>query len=54
MPNVECPMTTCKHNIQKECNKDTISLKWRFAADLGMGNIVCMECLQLEIIGGDK
>jgi hypothetical protein len=48
---VECPMKDCKNNIMNECNKDKICLKWRFAADMGKGNIVCMECLDMELMG---
>lgn len=51
---LECPMTTCRHNINRECGKDKVSLKWRFAADMGKGNIVCMECLQLDLGEGEK
>jgi hypothetical protein len=52
MMKVECPMVACKHNIMKECNKESISLKWRLAADTGSGNIVFMECLQMELQDG--
>ena len=48
---IECPMITCIHNFEKQCQKEKICLKWRFAADLGKGNIVCMECLDMELMG---
>ena len=46
---VECPMRDCKHNMDKKCFKEDISLKWRFAADMGKGNIVCFECIDMEL-----
>lgn len=53
---VECPLIACIHN-QKDrgkkgmCRLDHIELKWRFAADMGKGNIVCMECLYCTFEG---
>jgi len=52
---VECAMRGCVHN--RPFNKDyghceadkDIVLKWRLAADFGRGNIVMMECLNLEL-----
>ena len=47
---VECPMSTCIYNENRMCiYPDRICLKWRFAADMGKGNIVCMECLMMQI-----
>ena len=51
MPGVECPMPNCKWNENKMCvYPKNICLKWRFAADMGPGNIVFMECLMMELV----
>lgn len=50
MTNVDCPMKGCKNNVGGTCNAPAICLKWRFAADMGKGNIVCLECLQLDLM----
>ena len=47
---VECPMSSCIWNENKECKYDgNFCLKWRFAADMGKGNIVCLECLMMQL-----
>ncbi len=51
---VECPLTTCVFNANDRgkkglCRCEHIELKWRFAANMGPGNIVCMECLYMEL-----
>lgn len=47
---VDCPMSACIWNENKECKyPEGICLKWRFAADMGKGNIVCLECLMMEL-----
>jgi hypothetical protein len=47
---VECPMSTCIYNENKLClYPKNITLKWRLAADMGSGNVVMLECLQMEI-----
>lgn len=51
---VECPMKDCGYEKEGKCTKDSISLKWRFAADLGKGNIVCLECLDMVLSPGIK
>lgn len=57
MPQLECPLITCIFN-QKDrekkglCSREDVELKWRFAADMGKGSIVCMECLYFTLQGG--
>ncbi len=56
---VECPLVGCTHNAKDRdakgtCQLENIELKWRFAADMGKGNIVCMECLYLELVPDAK
>ena len=52
---VECGIVTCRFNdpFSKNygwcMNPDNIVLKWRMAGDFGKGNIVFMECLQMDI-----
>jgi hypothetical protein len=53
---VECPLTTCIHNLNDRgkkglCRLEHIELKWRFAADMGNGNLVCVECLYFTLPG---
>lgn len=48
MTTLECPMTDCKWNVNKECGKKDVCLKWRAAINLG-GNVVLMECLSMEL-----
>ena len=52
---VECGITTCRFNMPTEgkygicCHNKGIVLKWRFAADMGKGTVICVECLNMEI-----
>lgn len=51
---VECSLITCTNNGKENkrsgvCKNQDISLKWRFAADMGRGSIVCVECLMFSI-----
>lgn len=51
---VECPLITCLFNTRDRdkkglCQRDHIEMKWRFAADMGKGNLVCMECLYFTL-----
>lgn len=53
---VECPLITCIYNARDrgkkgQCRADRIETKWRFAADMGKGAIVCIECLQFTLEG---
>ena len=50
MTKVECPLDTCKHVKKGICQKESIYLKWRMAGDFGKGNIVMVECYDLELI----
>lgn len=54
MTKVECSLLTCVYNDKSLCKsgickRDGIVLKWRFAADMGKGNIVCVECMFFEL-----
>jgi len=58
MTKVECTLLTCVHNDKSlhrcgVCTLDTIYMKWRFAADMGKGNIVYMECLNFTLPEGE-
>jgi len=52
---VECSIITCRFNDKQngkygECKHPIgIVLKWRFAADMEKGSMVCVECLNMEI-----
>jgi hypothetical protein len=48
-------MKSCVWNDRKEerCKcKDEVWLKWRLAADMGRGNIVMMECVNMVLDEG--
>jgi len=55
MVNLHCPMKSCVWNDRTEerCKcKDEVWLKWRLAADMGRGNIVMMECVNMVLDEG--
>ena len=54
MTKVECALITCEHNDKSNgkygyCQKENITLKYRMAGDFGRGNIVFVECLEMEL-----
>lgn len=55
MQRIECNLLSCVHNDRSlgkygVCqHSGPIHLKWRFAVDLGKGNVVCVECLELQL-----
>ena len=57
MTTVECGCITCKWNDKSRgkyglCQLAAVTLKWRFAADMGKGTVVCVEYMQLELPDG--
>lgn len=50
MVELGCPMKACIFNEDNRCVCERgVTLKWRLAADMGNGNIVMFECLNMEL-----
>ena len=51
---IDCGLNTCKFNDKSNgrfgtCQREGIVLKYRMAGDFGKGNIVFIECMEMEL-----